>query len=153
MTSVSALATPVPPAEPSSSIRENYRLVVPNSPSAHRIARDFVTSLLLVTDHPALADDARLCVTETVTNSHRHTRSRLIRLDVTVAPRLVTVHVRDDQPFALPLPGALAGELTSGRGLLMIDSLAAHWGWTIYGGLSPTSKAVWFTLTENEETG
>ncbi|MEK8144501.1 hypothetical protein NKH18_30335 [Streptomyces sp. M10(2022)] len=31
-----------------------------------------------------LADDARLCVSEVVTNAHCHTRSRLIRVEVAV---------------------------------------------------------------------
>ncbi|MDX3853246.1 ATP-binding protein [Streptomyces sp. AK02-01A] len=148
MTSANAPALPVPPP-PSPEI---YRLAVPNTESAPKIARDFVGLLLRRTAHSALADDARLCTSEVVTNVHRHTRTRRIRLDVTVGQLLVMVHVRDDTPFGLPVPGAGGAEQTHGRGLLLLDSLAVDWGWTIFGGCSPESKAVWFTLAESEQT-
>ncbi|MEU3184695.1 ATP-binding protein [Streptomyces sp. NPDC006923] len=143
-----APARPVPPP-PSPEI---YRLALPNTENAPRIARDFVGSLLHSGRHSDLVDNARLCASEVVTNAHRHTRTRRIRLDVTIAQRLVTVYVRDDKPFGLPVPGAGGAELTHGRGLLLVDSLAVDWGWTIFGGCSPHSKAVWFTLAESEQT-
>ncbi|MFF2410292.1 hypothetical protein [Streptomyces sp. NPDC058092] len=33
-----------------------------------------------------------------------------------------------------------------GRGLLLVDGLAARWGTTAYGTQPPHSKTVWFTL-------
>ncbi|WP_257132527.1 MULTISPECIES: hypothetical protein [unclassified Streptomyces] len=41
--------------------------------SARNLARHFVTSLLKVSRHLGLVDDARICVTELVTTAHRHT--------------------------------------------------------------------------------
>ncbi|MFE1962430.1 ATP-binding protein [Streptomyces sp. NPDC059479] len=121
---------------------------MPNSACAPRIARDFVGSLLHITDHPALADDARLCVTEVVTNSHRHTDSWQIQVDVTVRQRDVTVYVKDDKPYALPVPGNSDTQQEHGRGLLLVENLAAQWGSTVYGGRAPVAKTVWFTLAE-----
>ncbi|MCL7379391.1 ATP-binding protein [Streptomyces sp. 35G-GA-8] len=160
MTTVTATATPVPPPPQGA---ETYRLTLPSTATAPRIARDFVTSLLGLGRHRNLVDDARLCVTEVVTNAHRHTRTPLIRVRVTVNRKQVTVSVADDKPWALPTPSAhtapaapgAAGEQSSGRGLVLVESLALAWGSTIYGGCSPSHKTVWFTLAEarNEVTG
>ncbi|MGW9303584.1 ATP-binding protein [Streptomyces cyaneofuscatus] len=62
-------ATPTP-VQPNPLGGESYRLTLPNTAAAPRIARDFLTSLLGVSRHPGLVDDARLCVTELVTNAH-----------------------------------------------------------------------------------
>lgn len=58
---------------------ERYRLIAPNTATAPRVARDFVGTLLRTTEHPGLVDDARLCVSEVVSNAHCHTRSARIR--------------------------------------------------------------------------
>ncbi|MGW1404635.1 hypothetical protein [Streptomyces sp. NPDC002403] len=34
-----------------------------------------------------------------------------------------------------------------GRGLLLVDGIAARWGTTAYGTRAPHSKTVWFTLS------
>ncbi|MFE4368572.1 ATP-binding protein [Streptomyces sp. NPDC056835] len=153
MTTVTATATPVPPPPQGA---ETYRLALPSTATAPRIARDFVTSLLGLSRHGNLVDDARLCVTEVVTNAHRHTRTPLIRVHVTVNRKQVTVSVADDKPWVLPTPSArtgpaaldAAGEQDSGRGLVLVESLALAWGSTVYGGCSPSHKTVWFTLSE-----
>ncbi|MFH8471172.1 ATP-binding protein [Streptomyces sp. NPDC018000] len=130
---------------------ERYRLVAPNTPTAPRLVRDFIGTLLYVTEHPALADDARLCVSEIVTNAHCHTRSPLIRVDVTVNRRQVTVYVTDDDSGSPPGPRNAVhpdkGE--HGRGLVLVDAVGARWGSTISGGPhGPDAKSVWFTLVE-----
>ncbi|MFJ5111558.1 ATP-binding protein [Streptomyces sp. NPDC088551] len=160
MTTVTATATPVPPPPQGA---ETYRLALPSTATAPRIARDFVTSLLGLSRHRNLVDDARLCVTEVVTNAHRHTRTPLIRVRVTVNRKQVTVSVADNKPWALPTPAArtapganrAGGEQDSGRGLVLVESLALAWGSTVYGGSSPSHKSVWFTLSEvrNEVPG
>ncbi|MCL7376415.1 ATP-binding protein [Streptomyces sp. 35G-GA-8] len=150
MTTVTATATPVPPPPQGG---ETYRLALPNTASAAKVARDFVTSLLGVNRHRGLVDDARLCVTEVVTNAHRHTHTSLIRVHVTVDHKQATVSVADDRPWAFPVPAepvavCVGREQEGGRGLMLVDSLARAWGFTIYGGRSPRLKAVWFTLAE-----
>ncbi|MDK0521063.1 ATP-binding protein [Streptomyces sp. ML-6] len=128
---------------------EIYRLVLPNTSGAAKLSRDFLSSLLPLSRHCGLVDDARLCVTEVVTNAHRHTRTPLIRVRVTVQRKQVTVSVADDDHWALPEPPAfreVRGEQEGGRGLLLVERLAFAWGMTVLGGCFPYRKAVWFTL-------
>ncbi|MFJ8854188.1 ATP-binding protein [Streptomyces sp. NPDC102437] len=144
-------ATPrsAPPGPPGGEV---YRLALPNTSCAAKLSRDFLSSLLTVSRHRGLIDDARLCVTEVVTNAHRHTRTSLIRVGVTVQRKQVTVSVADDDHWALPEPPAFrevreeVGEQEGGRGLLLVERLALAWGMTVLGGCFPYRKAVWFTL-------
>jgi anti-sigma regulatory factor (Ser/Thr protein kinase) len=127
---------------------ERYRLVVPNAPTAPKIVRDFVATVLWATGHPRLVDDARLCVSEVVSNAYCHTDSPQIRVEVTVNHRQVTVYVTDDEPGSMPRPRTAAqpDRDESGRGLLLVEVIAVRWGTTAYGARSPHSKTVWFTL-------
>ncbi|MGQ7750978.1 ATP-binding protein [Streptomyces sp. NBC_01005] len=149
MTHVHATAHPAPPGPQGG---ELYRLALPNTSSAAKLSRDFIASLLTVSRHRGLVDDARLCVTELVTNAHRHTRTPLIRVGVTVQRKQVTVSVADDDHWALPEPPAFREvregvcEQEGGRGLLLVERLALAWGMTVLGGCLPYRKAVWFTL-------
>lgn len=150
MTPLAPTPTPAPPPPPPGG--ETYRLAVPNTASAPKIAREFLGTLLRVSRHDALADDARLCVTEVVTNAHRHTRTQQIGVTVTVNRKRVAVYVTDDAPWSLPAPNITPTEheLGCGQGVFLLDHVAETWGATIYGGLSPTRKAVWFTLARAE---
>ncbi|MGW1435612.1 ATP-binding protein [Streptomyces griseus] len=133
---------------------EAYRLTLPNTASAPRIARDFVTSLLEVSRHLGLVDDARICVTELVTNAHRHTGTRLIRVHAAVNRKRVTVTVADEgSPLAGALGALRAGpEAEDGRGLALVESLALAWGTRGGDRRHPGRKAVWFTLGRPEPT-
>lgn len=127
---------------------ETYRLTLPSTTSAAKLSRDFVTSLLGISRHPGLVDDARICVTEVVSNAHRHTSTHLIRVHVAVNRKRVTVAVADDGPAAPTLLNALrAGpQQECGRGLFLVESLALAWGTNTVGDLHPGRKVVWFTL-------
>ncbi|MFE3940651.1 ATP-binding protein [Streptomyces sp. NPDC059118] len=150
---MTSVTVPPPPAPYLPQRGERYRLVAPNAPTAPRIVRDFVATVLRVAGHPRLVDDARLCVSEVVSNAYRHTDSPQVRVEVTVNRRQVTVYVTDDDPVRLPArtpgteAGAGAGVTEGGRGLLLVEGLAARWGTTAYGARSPLSKTVWFTLS------
>ncbi|MCF3960527.1 ATP-binding protein [Streptomyces fuscigenes] len=110
-----------------------YRLAVPSTPGAARLARDFVAGLLRDSDHADLADDGRLCVTELVANAHRHTRTAVIHVDAVVGRGRSTVFVTDDRPLMLPAPraGEKALEQCDGRGLLLLQHLVHAWGVTL----------------------
>lgn len=154
---MTSVTVPPPPAPYLPQRGERYRLVAPNAPTAPRIVRDFVATVLRVAGHPGLVDDARLCVSEVVSNAYRHTESPQVRVEVTVNRRQVTVYVTDDDPGRLPARtpgaetdadvGADTGAAEGGRGLLLVEGLAARWGTTAYGARSPLSKTVWFTLS------
>ncbi|MFF5566264.1 ATP-binding protein [Streptomyces sp. NPDC012623] len=155
MTTVTATASAAPPPSRGG---ETYRLALPNTPTAPKIARSFVSSLLTISEHNALVDDARICVSEVVTNAHRHTRTPLIRVAVMVGVRQVTVAVTDDKPWLLPIPTAAAraksdaqggtnqAEFEDGRGIALVANLAHAWGATIYASHPTGRKAIWFTL-------
>ncbi|WP_329386710.1 ATP-binding protein [Streptomyces sp. NBC_01716] len=128
---------------------ESYRLVVPNTAHAPRLAREFVSALLDVSGYATLVDDARICVSELVTNAHRHTRTRQIRVEAVVSRKRATVYVCDSNPWALPVPGEAQDVSEHGQGLRLVESIARGWGLTIYGGCSPSYKAVWFSLARH----
>ncbi|MFJ6463497.1 ATP-binding protein [Streptomyces sp. NPDC091387] len=144
---MTSVTVPPPPAPYLPQRGERYRLVAPNTPLAPRVARDFVGALLRTTEHPGLVDDARLCVSEVVSNAHCHTRSARIRVDVTVNRRQVMVYVTDDEPGRLPRQG-VAPHAESGRGLFIVESLTDRWGTTTRGGRVRNAKTVWFVLVE-----
>ncbi|MFE2373957.1 ATP-binding protein [Streptomyces sp. NPDC059398] len=144
--------TPVPtrpvPRPPLPQRGVSYRLVAPNSPTAPGIVRDFLGTLLRATGHAGLVEDGRLCVSEVVTNVYCHTRSPLVRVDVTVNRNRVTVYVTDDDPASLPWRGYPEHMPCAehGRGLVLVEALAARWGTRANGEPVPESKSVWFTL-------
>ncbi|MET9049740.1 ATP-binding protein [Streptomyces bacillaris] len=141
-----AVITPPAPFANAPRPFERYQLAMPNSPTAAKIARDFVGTLLRTGPHSALADDARLCVSEVVANVYCHTRSRLVRVEVTVDGDQVAIHVTDDAPGPLPDPPERP-EGEGGRGLLVVDGLATSWGSSTRQANSRRTNTVWFVLT------
>jgi anti-sigma regulatory factor (Ser/Thr protein kinase) len=96
-------------------------------------------------DVAALSDTAELLTTELVTNALRHTDRGAV-LTVILQPgvaRRLRVEVRD---FASRHPRlrAPSERRTSGRGLLLVQSLADAWGVRPDG--DGTGKVVWFEL-------
>ncbi|WP_335935368.1 ATP-binding protein [Streptomyces sp. PTD5-9] len=138
-------ATPLPPGPLDGDF---YRLALPSTACAAKLARDFLASLLDLSSHRNLVDDARLCVTEVVTNAHRHTRTSVIGVQTVVRRSRVTVAVTDDAHWALPKPTDFhfAPERVGGQGLLLVERLTLAWGATVLGGGVTCRKAVWFTL-------
>ncbi|WP_082526930.1 SpoIIE family protein phosphatase [Kitasatospora sp. MBT63] len=102
--------------------------------------RAFLTKALLSWGLDDLVDNARLLVSEVLTNAVRHGRGP-VRLQIRRTTREVTVEVVDDCP-TLPQPRMAADDEESGRGLLLVDSLADDWG------VRPTDegKTTWFTF-------
>ncbi|AXG79304.1 ATP-binding protein [Streptomyces paludis] len=155
MTTVTATASTAPPPLLD---RKPYLLTLPNTAAAPKIARNFVSSLLGIDRrHHALVEDARLCVTEVVTNAHRHTQTPLIRVSAALEGGRVTVAVTDDRPWVLPVPtvvvrgqgqdgGGDQSAYEEGRGIALVAHLAHAWGTTIYASDPVGRKAIWFTL-------
>jgi serine/threonine-protein kinase RsbW len=79
----------------------------------------------LIGDH----DDVLLCASELATNAVRYSRSRGATFNVVVGwdSRTVQVIVLDDGP--LPQPPADTDERDGGRGLFIINQLAAACSW------------------------
>lgn len=117
------------------------RTALRNEPGEVGRARHLVGSSLHrwgVTDADGVAI---LLVSELVTNALRYG----------VQPMRLIAR-RDDGPLRVEIYDARTGEAprvqnpqpdsTGGRGMMLVDALAARWGWSEFGG----SKHVWFEL-------
>ncbi len=114
------------------------------TPDAVRHARALAVDTCHAWNVPEpLAGIAELVVSELVGNSVRHAWTRV---DVTLArsPGRLNIAVRD----YVSAPARLAGPDGDGRGLLIIDAVATHWGCTPV--KTPTGhgvgKVTWVTL-------
>ena len=109
-----------------------------------RLARAFVGEVL-GPGHPC-GDDAALLVSELFGNSVRHSRSGAAGGTVTVAVSagdgLVRVEVTDRSGPGVPELHRAGWDAEGGRGLQLVASLAARWGWRQHGGRTVT----WFEL-------
>jgi hypothetical protein len=86
-----------------------------------------------------IRDDAALLLTELVANGVIHAAS-MLQITLTVDHALLRVEVRDDSPF--PPVQRVADEF-GGRGVLILNALASHWGVVGHPG---EGKTVWFEL-------
>ena len=87
-----------------------------------------------------MVDDAALVTTELATNAVVHGQSDF---DVAIAHRdgVVKIVVTDSSPAA-PVISELGTTSSSGRGLAIVDALAARWGYE----LVDEGKQVWAEL-------
>lgn len=116
-----------------------------SSPST---ARRVVESVVRERGLDAILDEALLLVTELVTNAVVHAGTEIdVRLDVSDAR--LRVEVIDRTPGLLHVDSHLPSEQREGgRGLLLLDALAAEWGTRHFGW----GKSVWFVLAVQPET-
>ncbi|MBT2386896.1 ATP-binding protein [Streptomyces sp. ISL-11] len=128
-----------------------YRLAAPATPTTPRVARDFVTSALIASEQRPLIEDARLCVSDIVTNVVLHARVATLTVEVTAHDDgRVVVTVRDDDPRRLLWRRRPRADEEGGRGLLLVHRLSHGCGVTwVWDGLRLTGKEVWFELRDN----
>ena len=88
-----------------------------------------------------LTDTAALLTSELVTNAVQHARGPL-QLGVACTHGRLVVSVKDADPVP-PQPRHARSRELGGRGLVLVDKLAEHWGFT---KLPNEGKAVWFAL-------
>ncbi len=96
-------------------------------------------------------EDARLLISELVTNSLRHASLRPdqpIEITFEIDGRRLHVEVVDHGSGFAPAPGALATVRGSGWGLVLVAELATTWGTSSNG-----DTRVWFELESPEPTG
>lgn len=111
-------------------------------------ARRFVGSTLREWSCDTLADNALLLVSELVTNAVLHARSRL-DLVVRLANDRLRVEVHDESR-AQPTRKHYSAHAGTGRGLMLVDQLAAEWGVDHIDG---NGKNVWFELDRQGSHG
>jgi len=122
-------------------------VTIPAVPEEVRVARAFVAGVL-GKSRPH-ADVALLLASELVANSVRHSGSAVPGGFVTVAVAVgkagirveVTDRCGDGAPVLLPA-GCADSDAEGGRGMRLVDVLAARWGYQRGGGLATT----WFEL-------
>ncbi|MEU4210825.1 ATP-binding protein [Streptomyces sp. NPDC026206] len=133
---------------------EYYQLAAPAVVTTPRIARDFVTAVLSAADRGRLIDDARVCVSDAVTNVVLHARVPVLAVEMAVHGDRVIVAVRDDDPARRPYRREARADEESGRGLMLVRSLSCESGVTlVWDGLKVIGKRVWFVLREGMAVG
>ena len=116
---------------------DSFSIELPADAGTPRLARQAVAAHVL--GHPR-CDDLLLCVSEVVTNAVLHARSPSV-MTVTVDGDRVRVEVVDRDP-TLPVRRAHDVHAPTGRGLLLLDDLAAAWG----AEARAPGKVVWFEV-------
>ena len=112
----------------------------PSAPVSAGRARAFVESVLAGAGLDNLADTATLLVSELVANAVLHSGTPL-EVVVRCGDDRVRVEVHDGNP-QLPIRKHYSSMSGTGRGLLLVERMAAHWGADRTAG----GKVVWFEL-------
>jgi two-component sensor histidine kinase len=126
-------------------IPPRFLRVFPGHPDQVAAARHFVGRALI--SCPAAADVV-LLTSELATNAVQHSATGhggTFAVAISHGPGRVRITVTDDGSAGHPVLTAGADELAiSGRGLILVDFLAARWGHVAKTGLSPAT--VWFEI-------
>jgi anti-sigma regulatory factor (Ser/Thr protein kinase) len=127
-------------------LRERYRVARDLDEVGPGEVRELVRSLL-ASPRGDLVDDAVLLTDELVTNAIRHGNApRTCQLLVTDSGTRLRVEVTD---HATAAPRFRRPDATGGRGLVLIDHLAARWGVERHGN----GKTVWAELSMDNAQG
>jgi hypothetical protein len=128
------------PAQPPDG-RPYYSLDLPPNPLAPRAARALALSALAQWDAQMLADDIELVVSELVTNSLGIADE--VAFTITFAPDSSEVEISVwDDGAGLPTLTIPATDSEAGRGLPLVNAVAADWGCsTGFGGIGKTTWA------------
>jgi anti-sigma regulatory factor (Ser/Thr protein kinase) len=113
-----------------------------SDPASVASARRFVSGVLAGVSSDGVLDAAVLLTSEVVSNAILHARSAPT-VTVTASALHVRVEIADGSSV-LPVRKRYGAQATTGRGLLMLETLAASWG----AEPAPDGKCVWFELDE-----
>jgi anti-sigma regulatory factor (Ser/Thr protein kinase) len=115
-------------------------------PAAAAQARRQVQAAICTWDIPVDPDVAVLLTSELVTNAIRHEVTGIVLLAITCSAGQLRVDVHDTSR-ALPMLIDAPVDAETGRGLMLVTTLSAEWGFY----RTPAGKAVYFTLTFSPE--
>ena len=116
-----------------------YALPLPETVGGAAEGRAFTAAVLAGLPDP-VGQDAVLLVSELISNAYRYADGPR-RLRLFTSTQLVRAEVSDGSPWP-PVPREPATDQLGGRGVFLVDRLAARWGWRRQGA----GKAVWFEL-------
>ena len=117
------------------------QLALDPDPRSVPLSRAVVRGALSAGTSAEVLDTALLLVTELVTNAVRHAGTQVL-LRVRHAPARLRVEVLDGRAEPPPVAVASAADSEGGRGLALVEALAAAWGCET----RRTGKSVWFEL-------
>jgi anti-sigma regulatory factor (Ser/Thr protein kinase) len=117
------------------------RVRLVSGPAAAAEARRRVQAAIAAWEVPVDPDVAVLLTSELVTNAIRHEVSGMVMLVITCSRGQLRVDVHDTSR-ALPMLVDAPVDAETGRGLMLVTTLAAEWGYY----RTPAGKAVYFTL-------
>lgn len=119
-------------------VRHDLPVGVEAARAARRVVREELAHVL----NPAALEDARLLISEVVTNAIRHpARHGGVTMTISTGDDRIRFEVRDrGNGFRVP-PAQSNPEEPGGRGLMLVDMLAARWGVDGHDG-----TCVWFEL-------
>jgi anti-sigma regulatory factor (Ser/Thr protein kinase) len=115
-------------------------------PAAAAEARDYVRAAICAWHVPVDPDVAVLLTSELVTNAIRHEAGETITLAVNYSLGQLRVDVHDTS-CSLPVVVETPGDAETGRGLMLVATLSAEWGFY----RTSAGKAVYFSLASGPD--
>jgi anti-sigma regulatory factor (Ser/Thr protein kinase) len=122
-------------------VLHRHRVPLTAGPAAAAEARGQVRAAICTWDVPVDPSVAVLLTSELVTNAIRHEVGETVMLDITCSCGQLCVDIHDTS-YSLPVPVDASADAETGRGLMLVASLSAEWGFY----RTPAGKAVYFTL-------
>ncbi|GAA0606341.1 hypothetical protein GCM10009547_05360 [Sporichthya brevicatena] len=117
------------------------RTALRNDPGEVERARNLISACMQRWGMPEDGGVAPLLVSELVTNALRY-GAQPMRMVAKQEGSTLRVEVHDARGGEPPRLRRAAPDSTHGRGMMIVDALAARWGWSEFGG----EKQVWFEL-------
>jgi anti-sigma regulatory factor (Ser/Thr protein kinase) len=122
-------------------VQRPRRIALAAGPAAPAEARRQVRAAIDAWDVPVDPDVAVLLTSELVTNAIRHQPGETVLLTITCVCGQLRVDVHDTS-CSVPVPADAPPDAEAGRGLMLVASLSADWGYH----RTPAGKGVYFTL-------
>jgi anti-sigma regulatory factor (Ser/Thr protein kinase) len=122
-------------------VQRPRRTALTAGPAAAAQARRQVRAAISAWHVPVDPDVAVLLTSELVTNAIRHQPGQAVLLTITCTCGQLRVDVHDTSR-SVPVPAHAPPGAEAGRGLMLVASLSADWGYH----QTPEGKAVYFTL-------
>lgn len=135
------MTTHQPDSEP---ILREDRLTYASFPRSVSLARRRSTRLVGEWGHPDIAGDVALLVSEMTSNAllHAAVPGRLFRVHLKLTEKALRIEVADARGERLPVRRNPGDDEQFGRGLTLVEALAARWGVTP----CVVGKTVWAEL-------